>query len=133
MIELTYGQIWVMVGEVPEQGSLMSLRTQSIPVTVSLDLRAITREMDPFYRDILEERNKLVQKYGEDGVLKFQSQRFSEFEQEWGTMMRKKVELDIQPLAVSRLMGGQKEPDISEIDLEILAPILDFGGNENAT
>ena len=125
-MKITYGKIYVMVGEVQQMGSLFKLRQQDLPITASAKLRRIVRLLSPLYEDILEERNRLVTELGKKGkdgqlVIKPGTPEAAEFEQQFGDLMRTELEVDIHPIHV-RELGTKAE--VSELDLEILEPIL---------
>lgn len=126
-MKTTYGNIYVMFGEVQQLGSLYKLRTQDLPIQASAKLRNIIRKITPFYEDILEERNRLVKDLGKDDgngpEIKYGTPEAAEFEQQFGELMRTEIEIDIHPIKVHEL--GNKA-NVSELDLAMLKPILDL-------
>ena len=126
-MKITYGKIYLMVGDVQGMGSLYNLRQQKLPIRASAQLRRNVRVLSPLYEDILEERNKLVTELGEedeDGkpFVRHGTPEAAEFERQFGELMRTEIEVDIHPIRLEELGNAV----ISELDLEILEPILDL-------
>jgi len=126
-MKITYGKIYLMVGDVQGTGALFNLRQQKLPIQTSAKLRRTVRALSPLYEDILEERNRLVTELGKEGengqpFIEHGTPEAAEFEQQFGDLMRTEIEVDIHPIHARELGNAE----VSELDLEILEPILDL-------
>lgn len=117
-MKVTYGQIYLMVGETP-QSPLNTLRQKELPIRGSLKLKRIVRALEPLFSDLMSERNKLVDKFGEDGIVKFDSEQFQQFAAANKELMETEIDLDITPLRLEDL----GDITMSEVDLEALVII----------
>lgn len=121
MTKITYMEIYGMFGA-QGQGPIVTLRDLKLPIKTSLKLRRIFRELEPLYKDVLEEQNKLVDELGEGTppIINFGTPEFTEFERRMEEFNKEGIELDISPIGTNELDGVQ----LSVEDIELLEPIL---------
>jgi hypothetical protein len=119
-VKLTYGQIY-MAMEPRGNSPLDRLRGKELPIGLAIRLRRISNQISQSYSEIIDTRNDLVEKLGEDDQVKAGTAAMEQFNQEFAKALNVEIEVDIDTVNVNELSNIT----ISVQDLDSLFFIVD--------